>query len=247
MESEPGKKFATEQQKRIEAANKFDIKPEPDGKFVVFDVPPGRFGIRGRVDKEIGERKQKYVFEVFAQVDVGDKVDELLLDPIMVLPTPLFVPGDESPKFEVPSLDKSTTYKNSDFQGKHLFVHFWATTSQPSTGFQPEIQKMFDQVKTQREIELLSVSLDEEPALTSEFIQKQNFGGQHAFAGRWDHAIINDFGVRSIPSFWLIGPDGRILLTQRDFHAALVSGKTNLTQLVSDSIAGKDILKPAGK
>ena len=31
--------------------------------------------------------------------------------------------------------------------------------------------------------------------------------------GGWDSAILNEFGVKAVPSLWLIDPEGRIVLT----------------------------------
>ena len=45
-ESEAGKTLLAEQDKLLSAANDFDVILEKDGKFVVYDVPPGIYRLR---------------------------------------------------------------------------------------------------------------------------------------------------------------------------------------------------------
>jgi hypothetical protein len=49
LQTEDGKKLQAERQKRIEAADVFEIEIEENGSFVVYDVPQGRYGLRGRL------------------------------------------------------------------------------------------------------------------------------------------------------------------------------------------------------
>ena len=44
--SPEGKKLMEDRKRLHDAANSFDIKVEKNGKFIVYDVPPGRYGIR---------------------------------------------------------------------------------------------------------------------------------------------------------------------------------------------------------
>ena len=77
--SATGKKFVAKNKKILEDAPAFNLRFNPDGEFVVYDVPPGTYGLQGRVDKEVDGIL--HAFEVFGEIEVSPKVDEVKLDP----------------------------------------------------------------------------------------------------------------------------------------------------------------------
>ena len=243
-ESEKGQAYLANNEKIREAAQNFDIKIEKDGKFVVYDVPPGSYGLRGRVDKVVKDRL--FAFEVFGQVEVLEDVDELALAPMMIMVTPLLKSGEVAPSFKVNTHDDSAELVNTHFRGKYLFLNFWSTESPPSVEFQSEVQKMFSSLERKHEIDLLSISVDTKRDVAISYIRKSKLRGRHGFTDGWDHRTLEAFGIRAIPSHWLIGPDGKILLTHGEFRQAFVSGKPDLATIVDDRIQGKDIPTPAG-
>ena len=244
-ESDEGKAFIKQNQALAEKSEKFDIKIEEDGRFVVYDVPPGKYGLRGRVDKLLKQRS--FAFEVFGQVEVLEEVDELVLEPIMVLVTPLLKAGEPSPSFKVATHDDSANLVPQHFRGKFLFLNFWSTESPPSLEFQPEVQELLTAMtQNQHEFELLSVNVDSERAKGVDMIKTKRMRGRHGFTDGWEHTMLEAFGIRALPSHWLIGPDGKIVMTHSDFRHAFISGKPNLATIVDDRITGKDIPTPVG-
>ena len=59
-----GKAYLKNREKELNDAPSFDVKYNDDGDFTVYDVPPGEYGLQGRIDKEIDGIL--YGFEVFA-------------------------------------------------------------------------------------------------------------------------------------------------------------------------------------
>lgn len=242
-ESEKGKQFLANNEKLLDKAQVYDVKIDDQGEFAVYDVPPGTYALRGRVDKEMNKRN--FAFEIFGEVKVLKDVDELLLDPIMVTVTPLLVAGESAPEFSLKTYDNSATLVPSQFRGKYVFLNFWSTESSPSVEFQAEIQKMYTRLQSKHPLELLSVNVDTNRKTAIEHIKKAKLQGRHGFTDGWDHSTLQAYGVRAIPSQWLLDPEGKILMTNMDFRRAFIAGKRDLATIVDDRIEGKDVPTPA--
>ena len=240
--SDAGKKFIEDRDKLIADAHVFEVKIENDGNFVVYDVPPGVYGLRGRVDKEIGG--VNHGFEIFGQIETLKGMDEVRLDPIQVAVTPLLQPGATAPPIQVKTHNGQATITLKDFKDHYVFVSFWMSNS-PSAEYQDKIQKMFGELKDKYPLKLLSICVDEDRKKALEFIlQKQLKAGSHGFTDGLEHRTVFDYGVRSIPSFWLIGPDGKISMSQYNFALAF-RVEPELSVIVSNRIEGKDLPTPA--
>ena len=130
--SPQGKRFLASNKKRIDDAPAFNLRFNDKGQFIIYDVPPGVYGLQGRVDKEI--KGTNYAFEVFGQISVDSQFDEVALDPIPVLVTPMLESGKPAPKISVSthngkkklSLDNLQTTKGEP-SPKYVFVNFWST------------------------------------------------------------------------------------------------------------------------
>ncbi len=192
----------------MDAAQHFEIKIENDGNFVVYDVPPGRYGLRGRFDRKIGERT--YAFEVFGQVDVKKEVDELLLDPIMIMATPLIRTGENTPDVSVETFNGKRTLTNVYLKHRYVLVNFWAEASPPSVELLPKIQEMFAKLKsTYSNFELLSMNIDKDRKTALQFVVDHNLKGWHGYAGDWEHDTVTGFGVRTFPHCFCWAPMAR--------------------------------------
>jgi hypothetical protein len=241
-ESEAGKTLLAEQDKLLSTANDFDVILEKDGKFVVYDVPPGIYRLRGRVDKEL--KGTTFGFEVFAQIEVAKKLNEVRLPPIQVAVTPMLKAGEIAPPIDVESMELGESITLNRFKNNYVLVSFWITNS-PSAAYQNKIQEAFIKIQDKHPIQLLSICVDEQPEQAKRFILEEKLGqGSHGFTGGFGHRTMLDYGIRAIPSFWLISPDGKISMSQYDFANAF-RVKNDLMQIISDRIEGTDALKPA--
>ena len=244
LETEAGKKFLEERKSRFAAARVFDIKFEKDGAFVVYDVPAGVYGIQGRVDREIGGTQ--YGFEVFGQIEVLKEVDELVLKPMRVEITPMISANQMAPPIAVRTHDDKATLSLSNFKDhKYLFVDFWTSASPSAAREQKLVQEMYQALEEKFDLKLLSINVDVDREKAMDFIiGNQLKSGSHGFTDGLEHRTLFNFGVRSLPSFWLLGTDGKVLMTQYEVAQAMRI-KPSITVIVSDRIEGKDAPTPA--
>lgn len=112
---------------------------------------------------------------------------------------------------------KDTSGKNvslSDFKGNYIFLDFWASWCAPCRREHPNLKQQFLKYKDENFV-IVSVSLDTEEARKAWLAAIEKDG-----VGLWPHLkddggfkgdVANDYYVRSIPTNFLIGPDGKFL------------------------------------
>ena len=235
--SPEGKKLIERRKKLHDAANTFDIKVEKNGKFIVYDVPPGRYGMHGRADKKIDNKL--YAFEVFGQIEVREEVDQLDLGRMVIATTRLVSRGEKTPNIELETFD-GIQLSNDDVKGKFVVVYFWSMASPATAEFLPVVKKLQSEFANRPNFELLSVNLDDDRDAALKFMNDNGVEGLRGYAGDWEHKTVTEFGVRAIPALFLLGDNGKVLMTRGEFLQAFQAGKDDLTNIVDDRIAGRD-------
>ena len=247
--SEEGKRFIANRKKLIESAENIEIQVEENGSFVVYDVPRGEYGLRGRAEKKIDGKD--YVFEVFGKFSVKD-VEEVLLDPMTVIVTRLTKPNEDIPNINIKTFDGKATISNKLMDNRNVLVSFWSLKSPPSVEFSKVVQKAFKDIQRLRQakeeneevFQLLSVCVDCDRKAALKHVVKNGLAGWHGYAENWEHETVSEFGVRSIPALFLLGADGKIKMTPLDFRFAANSKDVTLTQIINDVLDGKNIPTP---
>jgi thiol-disulfide isomerase/thioredoxin len=112
----------------------------------------------------------------------------------------------------VPSIFKS-------FEGKVIFLNFWATWCPPCVGEMPEIQGLYDFYKDNPNIAFIMVS-NEETETVKKFIEKRSYTFP-VYTSKYQAPEI--FYSQSIPITFLIAKDGRIVI--REVGATKWNGK----------------------
>lgn len=236
--SEEGKAHIERNKKLLAEANSFEIKFENNGSFVIYDVPAGRWAIQGRTDKEIDGIT--YAFEVFGELTVQKKVDELALAPIQVEVTPILKKGDTAPAIEVMTFDGKDKLTNRLFRGKPLLINFWSTVSPTAQQEQAMVQQAAQALKQKHKLQLLSINVDQDRKKATQFLlENQMREGSHGFSGSAQHPTVLQFGARRFPSFWLVSADGKIMMTHQEFILAM-QNQPEFKTIIANRIEGKD-------
>ncbi|MGY8746903.1 MAG: TlpA family protein disulfide reductase [Pirellulales bacterium] len=237
MASIEGKKFLEQRKFLSGQAKVFDIKFDSEGRFVVYDVPVGIYGLAARLDRPI--EKTDYVFELFAQIEVLEGVDEVSLPPLQIEITPLLKTGDPAPPFELASVSGAEKIKFDKFDGKFLLLNFWTTASPNVVEEQKMIQEMHTAIKQKYDLRLLSINVDGEQKVVNDFIETNKLAGAHGMTRGFEHPTLFNYGVRIFPSFWLVTGEGKIAMTPSEIGNLMQTG-VDFTSIISDRISGKD-------
>ncbi len=235
--SKEGKKYLEQRAALLKQARVFDIKFDSEGRFVVYDVPVGTYSLAARLDHQID--KTAYVFELFAQIEILEDVDEVSLPPLQVEITPLLKTGDVAPPFELSSISGAEKIKFDGFDGKFLLLNFWTTARVDVTSDQQRVQEMYTALKEKHDLRLLSINVDDQPKSAIELIKTNQLAGPHGMTQGLEHPVLFNYGVRSVPSLWLLTGNGKIAMTPNEIAARQQEG-VDLKSIISDRISGKD-------
>jgi len=95
-----------------------------------------------------------------------------------------------------------------DFQGKVVFLNFWATWCPPCRVEMPAMEKLWQKFK-QEDFVILAVDLRERKEKINSFVKTNGY----TFPVLLDSmgAVANTYGIRAIPTTYLLDPEGRIV------------------------------------
>jgi thiol-disulfide isomerase/thioredoxin len=99
----------------------------------------------------------------------------------------------------------------SEFEGKTIFMNFWATWCPPCIAEMPNIQRLYDDVKDHENIVFVMASLDENPQKAKDFVERKGF----TFPVYKVLAKPRVYDSSVVPTTYVISPDGNIVLEHR--------------------------------
>lgn len=103
--------------------------------------------------------------------------------------------------------------KLEDFKGKYVYIDVWATWCGPCRAEIPFLKQMEEKYHG-KNIEFVSISIDvlKDHDKWKKFVTDKELGGVQLIADKdWNSDFVKSFGIRGIPRFILIDPNGKIV------------------------------------
>jgi thiol-disulfide isomerase/thioredoxin len=118
--------------------------------------------------------------------------------------------GSVPPDFTGKPINRDQSLTLSDQFGKVVAIEFWATWCGPCMAVMPELKKLHEKYKDSDDVVIVTVSLDQDAESLKEVMEQQGIEFPVIYEGRdQSQAIADAFGLRGIPSSFVIGRDGR--------------------------------------
>jgi len=195
-----------------------------DGSFRVEDVPAGEYELHISVAEPpppqqcaAGQTLATCRYEFTIPAVPGERSDapldlgELALTPATSMDVGNLKVGEAAPAFEVRTLD-GKALKLSDFRGKVVLLDFWATWCGPCVGETPHLKEVHEAFGADQRFAMIGLSLDQDAKAPADYVARNGLKWHQGFLGEWSRTKLPAaYGVRGIPSIFLIGPDGKVL------------------------------------
>ena len=122
----------------------------------------------------------------------------------------LLAPGKPAPNFTC-SDSSNVMHSLSDFNGKYVYIDFWATWCNPCRHEIPYFITLYGEYKD-KNIEFISISLDKDTTSWKAFVRNEGSKNlQLIVDNAWQSDAAQKYQINGIPTFVLIDPDGKII------------------------------------
>ena len=127
--------------------------------------------------------------------------------------------GQPVPDFSATDLD-GKPISLEQYQGKVVLLDFRATWSGACLEDTPNVKKVYDAYKD-KGFDIIGISLDNDEKMLRDHLKKHEIPWRQVYSGkRWDSPVARQYGIRNVPTGWLIDRNG-ILISQQASGAML--------------------------
>ncbi|MEZ4600436.1 MAG: TlpA disulfide reductase family protein [Syntrophotaleaceae bacterium] len=137
--------------------------------------------------------------------------------------------GEQAPGFELTSIDGGQV-ELADFRGKFVLLAFWTSWCPACREEMPALQGLYRDF-ADSDLALLAINLGEPQSIVSGYVEKHGLGFPVLLDS--DGSVQRLYGAYQIPLFFLIDPEGRIVvrhLGPRDWSSPEV--RRELSELI---------------
>jgi thiol-disulfide isomerase/thioredoxin len=135
----------------------------------------------------------------------------LWLDSVQTMPLPKFVPARAATNRAIPNFSATDqsgkTWTLGNLKSKTTLINVWATWCPPCQKELPLIQQLYEQVKDRKDIQVITLNIDEDRSLVGPYLQKHKYSFPTLFAS----SFVKEFaGPIGIPMTWISDATGTI-------------------------------------
>ncbi len=88
-----------------------------------------------------------------------------------------------------------------EFGGSVTLVNIWATWCAPCLAELPHFQKLYDELKSEPGVRLITLNVDSEPAVAARFLRERGYTMPVLFAKRF---VMETLGINEFPLTWVV-------------------------------------------
>jgi len=119
--------------------------------------------------------------------------------------TTIITVGDRAPEFQLPALGGSPV-SLSDYRGKVVMVHFWATWCPPCVEELPVLESLYQTLKSEG-LEILAISIDKgEGSIVSTFMKR--YGLTFPVLLDPEASVSSSYGTFKLPETYIVDRQG---------------------------------------
>lgn len=142
--------------------------------------------------------------------DVIGKVQQLVLMTGVIQPE-MNIPANQQQTADfnltLVSFNKDEIIPLKKFEGKVIFLNFWASWCPPCRAEMPTIQSLYNKVKSNKNVVFVMISLDDDTAKAKNFITEKGYTFPTYFVAGYLPGIYNS---GTIPSTYIITKEGKV-------------------------------------
>ena len=118
-------------------------------------------------------------------------------------------PGKPAPDFTLTEINGEEV-SLSDFRGKVVYLDFWASWCGPCMREVPYAKELKQRMEGQDDLVFFYVSVDTDENAWRKAVSDHEIQGVHVNVPGFDHEVPEQYNLRGVPTFYLIGRDGNI-------------------------------------
>ncbi len=160
----------------------------------------------------------------FSHIEEHKRISQIIKSKITRL-----LPGYEPPQFELRDTD-GNLFKLSDFKGKYVYLNFCTCQSYACLN---EFNMLADLYKRHKDrLTIITIATDPMEEVLRQFLTKNQYAWKFLHYDNQPE-ILKEYDIRAFPTYFLIGPDGKLI-----FSPAL-SPAENFEQKLFETMRGR--------